>query len=123
MVGHPVLRGSANLARTPCLVLLFRSFVPRPPVESRAMATVRPFAALRPAPERAAQVSAVPYDVVSTEEARQLASGNPLSFLHVTRAEIDLPADTDPYSSAVYTKARENLATLLSRAPLVVEDQ
>src|SRR6476660_8125599 len=87
------------------------------------MSSLHPFRALRPAPEAAAAVSSVPYDVVSTEEARQLASGNPLSFLHVTRAEIDLPADTDPYSSAVYTKARENLATLLSRAPLVVEDQ
>src|SRR6476646_5572330 len=102
MVGHPVLRGSANLARTPCRVLLFRSFVPRPPVESRAIAAVRRFAALRPAPERAAQVSAVPYDVVSTEEARQLASGNPLSLLHVSRPEIDLPPDTDPHADEVY---------------------
>jgi len=86
------------------------------------MSSLHPFRALRPGPEAAAAVSSVPYDVVNAEEARQLASGNPLSFLHVTRAEIDLPADTDPYASAVYTKARENLAALRSRAPLIVED-
>ena len=66
-------------------------------------------------------VSSVPYDVVSTEEARQLASGNPLSFLHVTRSEIDLPPDTDPYASRVYAKARENFDALRRRAPLVAE--
>ena len=60
------------------------------------MASIHPFRALRPAPAVAASVSSVPYDVVSTEEARGLAAGNPLSFLHVTRAEIDLPADADP---------------------------
>jgi len=62
------------------------------------MASIHPFRALRPAPAQAPAVSAVPYDVVSTEEARQLAVDYPLSFLHVTRSEIDLPADTDPYS-------------------------
>ncbi len=56
------------------------------------MASLHPFRALRPTPERAADVSSVPYDVVSTEEARQLAADNPLSFLRVTRSEIDLPA-------------------------------
>jgi uncharacterized protein (DUF1015 family) len=86
------------------------------------MARVHPFRALRPAPERAAAVSSVPYDVVSTEEARQLASGNPLSFLHVTRSEIDLPADTDPYSAQVYEKARQNLERLRRDAPLVEEE-
>jgi uncharacterized protein (DUF1015 family) len=64
----------------------------------------------------------VPYDVVSVDEARQLAAGNPLSFLHVTRSEIDLPAGTDPYSSSVYELARENLAALRTKAPLIVED-
>jgi uncharacterized protein (DUF1015 family) len=86
------------------------------------MAAIRPFRALRPAREHAADVSAVPYDVVSTDEARQLASGNPLSFLHVTRSEIDLPPGTDPYSDQVYATARNNLAALRTRAPLVVED-
>jgi uncharacterized protein (DUF1015 family) len=86
------------------------------------MASLHPFRALRPAPAAAAAVSSVPYDVVSTEEARELASNNPLSFLHVTRSEIDLPPGTDPYSARVYTKARENLAALRERAPLVVDD-
>ena len=73
------------------------------------MAVIRPFRALRPARDAAPAVSSVPYDVVSTEEARQLAANNPLSFLHVTRSEIDLPAGTDPYSAPVYEKAREQL--------------
>ena len=87
------------------------------------MSSLHPFRALRPAPEAAAAVSSVPYDVVSTDEARQLASGNPLSFLHVTRAEIDLEPGTDPYANAVYAKAHQNLELLRSRAPLVVEDR
>jgi uncharacterized protein (DUF1015 family) len=87
------------------------------------MAAIRPFRALRPARDTAAAVSSVPYDVVNTEEARQLASDNPLSFLHVTRSEIDLPAGTDPYSAQVYAKARENFASLRAKAPLVVEDE
>src|SRR3954463_10153328 len=87
------------------------------------MAVIRPFRALRPARENAAAVSSVPYDVVSTEEARQLAAANPLSFLHVTRSEIDLPAGADPYSAEVYAKARENLASLRQRAPLVDDDE
>jgi uncharacterized protein (DUF1015 family) len=85
------------------------------------MATVRPFRALRPPPEKASGVSAVPYDVVSTEEARRLAAGNPLSFLHVSRSEIDLPEGTDPYAGAVYAKAAENFATLKREAPLSLE--
>jgi uncharacterized protein (DUF1015 family) len=87
------------------------------------MAVVHPFRALRPTRESAAAVSSVPYDVVSTEEARQLASGNPLSFLHVTRSEIDLPPGTDPYSPTVYARAVENFAALRTRAPLLVEDE
>jgi uncharacterized protein (DUF1015 family) len=87
------------------------------------MAIVRLFRALRPQPANAASVSAVPYDVVSTPEARQLAAGNPLSFLHVSRPEIDLPDGTDPYSDAVYAKAAENFATLKREAPLAAEPQ
>lgn len=82
------------------------------------MAQIHPFRALRPSPSSASAVSSVPYDVVSTEEARQIAADNPLSFLHVTRAEIDLPDGTDPYSPAVYQKARENFDALRERAPL-----
>ena len=87
------------------------------------MALVRPFRALRPVPEAAAAVAAVPYDVVSSAEARALAAGNPLSFLHVSRAEIDLPADTDPYDDRVYDAAASNLERLVSAAPLVMEDE
>jgi uncharacterized protein (DUF1015 family) len=87
------------------------------------MAVVRPFRALRPGPEAAPRVSSVPYDVVSTDEARQLAAANPLSFLHVTRSEIDLPPGTDPYADEVYARAAANLAALRRQAPLVVEDE
>src|SRR6476620_6454385 len=85
------------------------------------MALIRPFRAVRPARDAAAAVSSVPYDVVNTDEARQLAAANPLSFLHVTRSEIDLPPGTDPYSSQVYDRARENFAALRARAPLEQE--
>lgn len=85
------------------------------------MSVIRPFRALRPSPSNVDRVSAVPYDVVNTEEARALASGNPLSFLHVSRAEIDLPPSTDPYSPAVYEKALENFTALRREAPLVAE--
>src|SRR3954470_15113890 len=87
------------------------------------MATLRPFRALRPQRADASLVAAVPYDVVSTDEARALASGNPLSFLHVTRAEIDLPDGTDPYAPAVYEKAQQNMTALRTRAPMVIEDE
>ncbi len=86
------------------------------------MALIRPFRALRPAPEVAPRVASVPYDVVSADEARTLAHGNPLSFLHVTRSEIDLPPNTDPYAPQVYAQAVRNLEELKRSAPLVVED-
>jgi uncharacterized protein (DUF1015 family) len=76
------------------------------------MLRVNPFAALRPQPAVAAEVAAVPYDVVNTEEARQLALGRPLSFLHVTRSEIDLPPDTDPHADVVYERALSNFRRL-----------
>ena len=67
-------------------------------------------------------MAAVPYDVVNTDEARALAAGEPLSFLHVSRPEIDLPPGTDPYADAVYARAVENFCALKKAAPLVVED-
>jgi uncharacterized protein (DUF1015 family) len=76
---------------------------------------------LRPRPEQAAAVAAVPYDVVSAKEARSMAAGKPLSFLHVSRAEIDLPADTDPYAPSVYETAARNFSRLRAEAPLVQE--
>jgi uncharacterized protein (DUF1015 family) len=85
------------------------------------VATLRPFRALRPRPADAARIAAVPYDVVNTEEARALAGANPLSFLRVSRAEIGLPAGTDPYSQDVYDRAAQNFARLKQSA-LVVED-
>lgn len=86
------------------------------------MAIIRPFNALRPRAERAAQVAAVPYDVVNTEEARALAAGNPWSFLHVSRAEIDLPAGTPIYSDEVYAKALANFERLTKECPLEMEE-
>lgn len=85
------------------------------------MAVIRPFRALRPPAERAQAVASVPYDVVNTEEARALAAGNPLSFLHVSRPEIDLPPGTDIYSDAVYRKAVENFEKLIASCPLEKE--
>jgi uncharacterized protein (DUF1015 family) len=80
---------------------------------------VRPFAALRPAPGRAADVIAPPYDVLTTEEARGRAAGRPWSFLHISKPEIDLPPGTDPYSAPVYAKAAENLTRMLHSGVLV----
>jgi len=86
------------------------------------MPLIRPFAGLRPVPERAADVVAPPYDVLNADEARQRAAGRPFSFLHISKAEIDLPEGTDPYDPAVYAKAAENLkkmcdAGVLQRDP------
>jgi uncharacterized protein (DUF1015 family) len=86
------------------------------------VAVIRPFNALRPQPERAAEIASVPYDVVNTEEARALAAHNPWSFLHVSRPEIDLPAGTDLHSDPVYRRAGENFAKLIKDAPLVTEE-
>lgn len=86
------------------------------------MAVIRPFRALRPPAERAQAVASVPYDVVNTEEARLLAQGNPLSFLHVSRPEIDLPPGTDLYSDVVYRKAAENFENLTRTCPLQQEE-
>ncbi|MGH2511777.1 MAG: DUF1015 family protein, partial [Candidatus Limnocylindrales bacterium] len=85
------------------------------------MVALLPLRALRPEPAQAQAVASVPYDVVNTSEARQLAAGNPLSFLHVTRAEIDLPDDTDPHAPAVYAQAVANFDRLRAAAPLVQE--
>jgi len=83
------------------------------------MSLIRPFAGLRPAPSRAAEVAAPPYDVLSSEEARIRAAGKPWSFLHISKPEIDLPAGIDPYAPAVYAKAAENLGRMLEEGVLV----
>ena len=82
------------------------------------MATLKPFAALRPKPELAAEICELPYDVMSSDEAREMAAGKPLSFLHVSKPEIDLPAGTDLYSAEVYAKGAENFAKLISQGAL-----
>ncbi len=87
------------------------------------MATVKPFAALRPKPELAAQICELPYDVMSSEEARQIAAGNPLSFLHVSKPEIDLPPGTDLYSASVYAKGKENFQKLINQGALKQDTQ
>ena len=76
------------------------------------MAVFRPFKALRPTPEFASRVAALPYDVMNSQEAKEMVQGNPYSFLHVDKAEIDLPEGTDLYSPEVYAKAKENLNKL-----------
>jgi uncharacterized protein (DUF1015 family) len=87
------------------------------------VAVIRPFRALRPRADRAQLVASVPYDVVNTDEARALAAGNPLSFLHVSRPEIDLPPGTDLYGDAVYRKAVENFEKLSADCPLEKETE
>lgn len=87
------------------------------------MLRINPFTAIRPAPNKAAQVACVPYDVINTAEARELAKDSPISFLHVIRAEIDLPEDINPYDDAVYAKARENFQRFLSQGILTRDSQ
>ena len=86
------------------------------------MITIRPLRGYRPTPEMAAQVAAPPYDVISTEEARSLAQGNPHSFLHVNKPEIDLPEKTPLYSDQVYDKGRENLLRFIASGILRQDD-
>jgi uncharacterized protein (DUF1015 family) len=89
--------------------------------EKIKVAIVKPFHALRPAPSEAAAVASVPYDVVNTEEARALAGENPLSFLRVSRPEIELPTGTSPYGDEVYALAKTNFERLIAAAPLQQE--
>jgi uncharacterized protein (DUF1015 family) len=87
------------------------------------MAIIKPFKALRPKPELAPQVASRPYDVLNSAEAREEAAENPVSFLHVTKSEIDLPADIDLHSATVYEKAKENLQKLISDGTLFSEEK
>ncbi|MGB9493213.1 MAG: DUF1015 family protein [Azonexus sp.] len=83
------------------------------------MPLIQPFRGLRPAAGRAADVAAPPYDVLSSAEARERAAGKPFSFLHISKAEIDLPVDTDPYAAAVYAKSAENFHRLIAGSVLI----
>ena len=87
------------------------------------MTLIKPFRALRPAPGRAAEVLAPPYDVLSSAEARARAHGKPWSFLHISKPEIDLDSSIDPYDRAVYAKAAENLAKMTASGVLVRDAQ
>jgi uncharacterized protein (DUF1015 family) len=84
---------------------------------------LHPFKAVRPAPELASQVAAVPYDVVNRAEAAELARGNPFSFLHVGRSDIDLPENVDPHDPRIYARARQALDELLSQGVLLREGE
>src|SRR5262245_49944606 len=94
-----------------------------PPISCAPMLRIRAFQGLSPAPQHAAEVACVPYDVVNREEAAALAEGRPHSLLHVDRAEIDLPPETNAYSPKVYTRARENLLRLQIDGALLREAQ
>jgi len=87
------------------------------------MISISPFKALRPEPQFAKQIASRPYDVLTTKEAKVEAEGNPYSFLHITRSEIDLPANTDIHSTQVYEKAKENLDAFISRPILFSESK
>lgn len=82
------------------------------------MAIIKPFEAVRPQPELAIEVSSLPYDVMNTAEARKMAEGNPKSFLHVSRAEIDFPEGVDEHTQEVYDKARDNFYGMLESGVL-----
>ena len=86
------------------------------------MATVRPFKAIRPDKQYAEKVISLPYDVMNREEAATMASGNPYSFLHICRAEIDLPEQENPYDIAVYEKAKSNIQDNLDNGIFIQED-
>ena len=87
------------------------------------MSLIRPFAALRPAPSRANDVAAPPYDVLNSIEARARVEGKPWSFLHISKPEIDLAEGTDPYDASVYTKGKENFDHMLKEGVLVQDEQ
>ncbi|HVZ95447.1 MAG TPA: DUF1015 family protein, partial [Chitinophagaceae bacterium] len=87
------------------------------------MISIFPFKALRPAAQHARQVASKPYDVLSSKEAKREAEGNPYSFLHITKSEIDLSPDTDIHGQEVYLKAKENLDAFINRELLFIESK
>ena len=86
------------------------------------MAIVRAFKGIRPVKELASQIAALPYDVMNSEEAREMVKGNPHSFLHVDRAEIDLDPSIDVHDKRVYEKARENLDRMISEGEYMQDE-
>src|SRR5881409_605953 len=97
-----------------------RALEPWPPYlpDAFLMATINSFAALRPRPDLAEKICELPYDVMSSEEARELAAGNSLSFLHVSKPQIDFPPGGDIYAPQIYAKGIENFRRLIADAAL-----
>lgn len=93
-------------------------WTPKPEI----MITIKPFKGYRPVPDKVLQVASRPYDVLNTEEARAEAEGNPFSFLHVVKPEIDLPPDTNPYAKEVYEKGRDNFKNLVREGVFSQDD-
>ena len=87
------------------------------------MAVFRGFKAFRPSQDKQSLIPALPYDVMNSDEAREMVKGNPYSFLHVDKAEIDLPVDTNLYADCVYEKAKENLDNLKNTGALVQDSK
>lgn len=86
------------------------------------MATVKPFRAVRPEAKQASEVAALPYDVMNSEEAREMVVGHPVSFLHIDKAEIDLPKEIDVHSPQVYEKARDTLQKMIANGVFIQDD-
>ena len=87
------------------------------------MAVLKPFRAVRPAKQYAAQVISLPYDVMNRQEAAEMAKGKPYNYLHICRAEIDLPQQRNPYDPEVYRKAKSNIADFLAKGVFIREDK
>lgn len=87
------------------------------------MSIIRPFKGYRPTPELCSKVAALPYDVMTSDEARQMVKDNPYSFLHIDKAEIDLPPEIDHYSAQVYEKAKDNLYTAIEKGVYIQDKE
>ena len=87
------------------------------------MAVLRAFKAIRPTKDKAAAVAALPYDVLSTKEAREIVKQNPISFLRIDKAEVDLPEGTDLYADEVYLKAKENLESYINDGIFIQDEK
>ncbi len=122
-LSNRLFRAVKNISESAGDKFFFRKFcVPLPRrrtyLRTDFMATLKPFAALRPKPELAPEICELPYDVMSSDEARAMAAGNSLSFLHVSKPEIDLPPGLDIYSSQVYLKGKENFIRMIAAGAL-----
>ena len=87
------------------------------------MAVVRPFKAVRPTPELSAKVAALPYDVMNSDEAREMVKGNPYSFLHIDKAEIDLDPSIDHYDQRVYEKAADTFNKMIKDGTFIQDEK